>query len=140
MFSIDYKGKTVLVTGKSVPPSLAAKTRRANTVGGGRGIGLAITKAFAEGRLYVKTGPSWLFLAASLTVLAGATIIITYTSKDASPVAAEVSKEFGVPVHVYRCPGEDSKSVDEFVELASKEVGEIDVVVANAGGSPRPME
>jgi sorbose reductase len=62
-------------------------------------------------------------------------VIITYTSKDASPVAQEVSKQYGVGVHAYRCPGEDSKAVDEFVEKASQEIGEIDVVVANAGES-----
>jgi len=96
MIPIDYKGKVVLVTG------------------GGRGIGLAITEAFAEG---------------------GATLIITYQSRDPSPIAAQLSQKYGVPVHVYHCPGENSKIVDEVVEKASKEVGEIDVVVCNAGVS-----
>ncbi|WVF69250.1 hypothetical protein IAT40_004026 [Kwoniella sp. CBS 6097] len=94
MISIDLKGKVVLVTG------------------GGRGIGLAITRSFAE---------------------AGATLAITYTSTDPSSIAEEISKEFGVPVHVYHCDAEDSKRTDEMIEQISKEIGEIDVVVANAG-------
>jgi NAD(P)-dependent dehydrogenase (short-subunit alcohol dehydrogenase family) len=84
-------------------------------VGGGRGIGLALTRAFAE---------------------AGATVVITYTSKDPSSVAADVSKEFSVPVHVYHCPGEKSDVVDSMVEKIAKDVGEVDVVVANAGEYP----
>ena len=83
-------------------------------LGGGRGIGLAITRAFAEG---------------------GATVVITYNSSDPSSTAASVSSEFGVPVHVYHCPGEKSEIVDEVVERVSKEVGDIDIVIANAGVS-----
>ena len=67
--------------------------------------------------------------------IAGATIIVTYTSKDASDAVKPISEKYGVPIHVYRCPGEESKVVDEVVEKASKEVGEIDVVVVNAGVS-----
>jgi len=46
-----------------------------------------------------------------------------------------ISEKYGVPIHVYRCPGEESKVVDEVVEKASKEIGEIDIVVVNAGVS-----
>ena len=67
--------------------------------------------------------------------LAGATIIVTYTSKDATDAVKPISEKYGVPIHVYRCPGEESKVVDEVVEKASKEVGEIDIVVVNAGTS-----
>lgn len=84
------------------------------TSGGGRGIGLAITRAFAEG---------------------GATVVITYNSSDPSSTAASVSKEFGVPIHVYHCPGEKSDIVDDVVEKVAKDVGEIDIVIANAGVS-----
>ncbi|WVQ96748.1 hypothetical protein IAU59_003855 [Kwoniella sp. CBS 9459] len=94
MISIDLKGKVVLVTG------------------GGRGIGLAITRSFAE---------------------AGATLAITYTSTDPSSTAKDISREFNVPVHVYHCDAEDSKRTDEMIEQISKDVGEIDIVVANAG-------
>lgn len=69
--------------------------------------------------------------------VAGATIIVTYTSKDATDAVKPISEKYGVPIHVYRCPGEESKVVDEVVEKASKEVGEIDVVVVNAGESGR---
>ncbi|WWC61618.1 uncharacterized protein I303_104202 [Kwoniella dejecticola CBS 10117] len=94
--SIDYTGKIVFITG------------------GGRGIGLAITAAFAK---------------------AGATVIVTYTSKDPKDVVKKISDEHGVPIHVYYCPGEDTARVNEVIELASKEVGEVDVVVPNAGVS-----
>jgi NADP-dependent 3-hydroxy acid dehydrogenase YdfG len=58
---------------------------------------------------------------------------VTYTSKDATDAVKPISEKYGVPIHVYRCPGEESKVVDEVVEKASKEVGEIDIVVVNAG-------
>ncbi|WVR06283.1 hypothetical protein IAU60_003313 [Kwoniella sp. DSM 27419] len=94
MISIDFKGKIVLVTG------------------GGRGIGQAITRAFAE---------------------AGATVVITYTSSDPTSTAEAISKEFGVAVHVYKCAAEDSEKTNEMIDQIAKDVGEIDVVVANAG-------
>ncbi|RSH82080.1 uncharacterized protein EHS24_008284 [Apiotrichum porosum] len=90
----DLHGKIALVTG------------------GGRGIGLAITRALAQ---------------------AGATVIITYTAKDPTAVATAISQEFGVPVHVYYCPGEKSEVVNLVFEQASAEVGEVDLVIANAG-------
>jgi NADP-dependent 3-hydroxy acid dehydrogenase YdfG len=61
---------------------------------------------------------------------------VTYTSKDATDAVKPISEKYSVPIHVYRCPGEESKVVDEVVEKASKEVGEIDIVVVNAGTSP----
>lgn len=45
MINIDYKGKVVLITGESID---LVKERELIS-GGGRGIGLAITTAFAEG-------------------------------------------------------------------------------------------
>ncbi|ORY31387.1 hypothetical protein BCR39DRAFT_526392 [Naematelia encephala] len=82
--------------------------------GGGRGIGLGIAKAFAE---------------------AGATLIITYTSTNPAATAQAIEKQYGVKVHVYYCPAEKSDLVDEMVEEVAAEVGEIDVVIANAGVS-----
>lgn len=64
---------------------------------------------------------------------AGATVIITYTSKDPRDVVKAVAEEFGVGIHVYHCPGEDTPRVNEVIALASQEVGEVDVVIANAG-------
>lgn len=128
MFTIDYKGKTVLITGMSSSIDLNW---------------LAGVSSWAEGQVVVEESDSQsprrlqrvshFSEDPKVNGPAGATLIITYTSKDPSSVAEEVSKQYGVPVHVYRCPGEDSKAVDEFVEKASKEVGEIDVVIANAG-------
>ncbi|WWC70451.1 uncharacterized protein I206_104402 [Kwoniella pini CBS 10737] len=94
--TIDYKGKIVFITG------------------GGRGIGLAITTAFAK---------------------AGATVIVTYTSKDPKEIVEKISIEFKVPIHVYYCPGENTNRVNEVIELSSKEIGEIDIVIPNAGVS-----
>jgi len=34
---------------------------------------------------------------------------------------------------MYYCPGGESKKVDEAIDKIAKEVGEIDIVVANAG-------
>ena len=90
---------------------ISLKAERLNP-GGGRGIGLAITRAFAE---------------------AGATVIITYTSKDPSEIAKSVSEEFKTPVHSYYCPGEKSEIVNQVVDKIAKEIGEVDVIVANAG-------
>lgn len=36
---------------------------------------------------------------------------------------------------MYYCPAEESKRIDEVIELASREVGEVDIVIANAGMS-----
>ena len=58
---------------------------------------------------------------------------MTYTSKDPTEVVKKVSEEYSVPIHVYYCPGENTKRVNEVIELVSKEVGEVDVVIANAG-------
>ncbi|WWC89568.1 uncharacterized protein L201_004492 [Kwoniella dendrophila CBS 6074] len=94
--TIDYSGKIVFITG------------------GGRGIGLAITTAFAR---------------------AGATVIITYTSQDPSEVVEKLSEEHKVPIHIYHCPGEDTNRVNEVIDLSSKQVGEVDIVIPNAGVS-----
>ncbi|OCF76349.1 2,4-dienoyl-CoA reductase [Kwoniella mangroviensis CBS 8886] len=94
--TLDYHSKIVFITG------------------GGRGIGLAITTAFAR---------------------AGATIIITYTSKNPQEVVKKLTEEHKVPIHVYHCPGEDTTRVNKVIDLASKEVGEVDIVVPNAGVS-----
>ena len=61
---------------------------------------------------------------------------MTYNSRDPTSVANALSKEFDVPVHSYCCPGEKSEVVNEVVDRIAKEVGEVDVVVANAGELP----
>lgn len=64
---------------------------------------------------------------------AGASLAITYNSQDPSNAIEQISDRYGVPIRVYHCPGEDTARVNEVIELASKEVGEVDVVIANAG-------
>lgn len=93
--TLDFTGKLMLVTG------------------GGRGIGLAISKALAE---------------------AGADVAISYTSKDATPVAKELSDKYGKKIRAFKCEVTKSNEVDALVEQVRKEYNrEIDICVANAG-------
>ncbi|KAL1405740.1 hypothetical protein Q8F55_007410 [Vanrija albida] len=92
--SLDYKGKIAFVSG------------------GGRGIGLAITRALAA---------------------VGATVIITWVSQDPAAEVKKITAETGARVVAYRCAAEKSADVDAVVERAAAEVGEVDLVVANAG-------
>jgi len=81
--------------------------------GGGRGIGLAIATALVK---------------------AGADVAITYTSKDATPVAEDLSKQYGTRVKAYKCEVSQSTDVDRTVEAVQKDYGkQIDIGVANAG-------
>lgn len=67
-------------------------------------------------------------------VAAGADVAITYTSKDATPVAEELSKKHGVRVRAYKCEVSQSSDVDKAVEQVQKDWGkQIDIGVANAG-------
>ena len=64
---------------------------------------------------------------------AGATLVITYTSKDPSQIGRSLEEKYKVKIHIYKCTAEDSAQVDDMVERVSKEVGEVDYVIANAG-------
>ncbi|KAE8540843.1 hypothetical protein D1P53_003207 [Cryptococcus gattii VGV] len=80
--------------------------------GGGRGIGFAISKALAE---------------------AGADVAISYTSKDATPVAKELSDKYGKKIRAFKCEVTKSSEVDALVEQVRNEYNrEIDICVANA--------
>ncbi|ORX39336.1 hypothetical protein BD324DRAFT_619289 [Kockovaella imperatae] len=94
--------------------SIDFRSKTAIVTGGGRGIGLGITEALAG---------------------AGANVIITYTSTDPTELAQTLGAKYGVKIHVYRCRAEDSTQVNEMVERISKEIGEVDFVIANAGVS-----
>ncbi|KAM0753129.1 NAD(P)-binding protein [Meredithblackwellia eburnea MCA 4105] len=80
--------------------------------GGGRGIGVDIAKGLAE---------------------AGAHLAITYNATPANVLANELAQTYGVRVRAYKMPAEDSRKIDETVQLVTKEMGEIDIVIANAG-------
>jgi sorbose reductase len=118
--SIDFAGKLVLVTG------------------GGRGIGLAITEAIAEGSSRL-TFPSVYnndldLLMLIITLVAGADIAITYTSTDATQTAESISQKFGVQVKAFKCNVNSSSEVDKTVEDVQKAFGkEIDIGINNAG-------
>ncbi|KAL7420638.1 hypothetical protein Q5752_004589 [Cryptotrichosporon argae] len=93
--TLDFAGKLAVVTG------------------GGRGIGLAIAKALAEG---------------------GADVAITYTSKDAAPVADELSRTYGTRVKAFKCEVTVSAEVDAAVTAIEAAYGQkVDIGVANAG-------
>lgn len=93
--SIDFSGKLVLLTG------------------GGRGIGLGIARALAQG---------------------GADLAITYTSKDAHDVAKTLSSEFGVKCEAFKCDVAKSDEVDRTVQEVVEAFGrKVDIGVANAG-------
>ncbi|KAI5454154.1 hypothetical protein NCC49_004220 [Naganishia albida] len=95
MISLDFKDKLVLVTG------------------GGRGIGLEITRAIAE---------------------AGADLAITYTSKDCSALAEALAKDFSVKVKAYKCDTADSEQVNQCIEDIQRDFGkQTDIAICNAG-------
>ncbi|MCY4381860.1 MAG: SDR family NAD(P)-dependent oxidoreductase [Nitrospinae bacterium] len=86
--------------------------RRAFVTGGGRGIGRAIALKFAE---------------------AGADVAVAArTSSEIDAVAGEI-QETGRRSLAIPCDVGDSKAVDEAVQQTSRELGGVDVLVANAG-------
>lgn len=58
---------------------------------------------------------------------------MTYNSTSADQLALELSEEYGVKVGSYKMPAEDSAAIESTVQLVTKEMGEIDVIIANAG-------
>jgi hypothetical protein len=66
--------------------------------------------------------------------LAGADVAITYTSKDSSELAQQLSKEFSVTVRAYKCDTANSSEVDQSVQDIKREFGkDVDIAICNAG-------
>lgn len=64
----------------------------------------------------------------------GADVALSYTSKDASEVAADLSNTYGTKVRAYRCEVKSSEDVNKLVEDVERDYGKkVDIGVANAG-------
>ena len=86
--------------------------RRAFVTGGGRGIGRAIALKFAE---------------------AGADVAVAARTRAEIDAVAEEIQKTGRRSLAIPCDVGDSKEVDEAVQQTSRELGGVDVLVANAG-------
>ena len=93
--------------------------KAAIVTGAGRGIGAACAQAFAE---------------------AGADVVLAARTKDQLDEVAEQIAERGRRGIVVPCDVSDTANLEELVRRAIDELGRIDVVVNNAGGSmPQPF-
>ncbi|KAI8372921.1 uncharacterized protein BYT42DRAFT_578566 [Radiomyces spectabilis] len=91
----SLKGKTALVTG------------------GGRGLGLNMSKALAD---------------------AGANVAVTYVSNAKTvEIAEDIAKQYGVKCKAYKVEVADADDVKRSFEQVYKDFGAIDIFVANAG-------
>jgi len=95
-----------------MPAVIDLKGKLAIVTGGGRGLGIDLVKALAD---------------------AGADVAITYNATPADALAEEIVKTYGVKCRAYKMPAEDSSAIEETVKLITKEMGELDLIVANAG-------
>ncbi|WOO80326.1 Sorbose reductase SOU1 [Vanrija pseudolonga] len=96
-----------------MPITLDYSSKLILITGGGRGIGYAIARALAS---------------------AGATLALTYTSKDCSEVAAALEHEFGITVKTFKAEASDSADTDRLVADVEAAFGKkVDIAIANAG-------
>lgn len=90
------------------------KGKNAFVTGGSRGIGLEIVTGLAE---------------------AGANVGFSYSTtsaKEASDLASKIAKETGTTIKAYQSDVRDVKAINGTIEQVSKDLGSLEIVVANA--------
>ncbi|KAL8279138.1 hypothetical protein RQP46_008394 [Phenoliferia psychrophenolica] len=97
---------------RSLPVTIDLKGKLVLVTGGGRGLGIDIVKGVAE---------------------AGANVAITYNATPADDLAKQIEKDYGVKCLAFKMPASDSKMIDQVVAEVTAKMGELDVIIANAG-------
>ncbi|CAO3641172.1 uncharacterized protein ATC70_013342 [Mucor velutinosus] len=96
-------------------PEFSLKDKVAVVTGGGRGLGLEMSRALAE---------------------SGANVAIMFVSSEKThDTAAQIAKDYNVTCKAYKADIVDPVAVKEAVDQIYKDFGAIDVFVANAGVS-----
>ncbi|EEB09808.2 short chain dehydrogenase [Schizosaccharomyces japonicus yFS275] len=96
----------------SVMDLFSLKGKITLVLGGSRGIGAAVVRAFAE---------------------AGATVYFTYkSSNNCKKMAKDLAEKYDVPVFAVHCDATDEKSIQDVISNIAMS-GNLDVVVSNAG-------
>ncbi|CAO3695923.1 unnamed protein product [Rhizopus stolonifer] len=94
-------------------PLFSLKGKKAIVTGGARGIGLEMSKALAE---------------------SGADVAMMYVSNDkAKDLAAEIGKQYNVFCQAYKAEITNAEEVTKVIDQIVKEMGGVDIFVANAG-------
>ncbi|KAL7412324.1 reductase with broad range of substrate specificity [Mrakia frigida] len=96
----------------SIKSLFSLKGKTAIVTGGGSGIGLAVSQAYAE---------------------AGANVAIIYNSTNQDHIAEEIAKEFGVKVKAFKCNVSLYEDIEKVFGEIAKEFGQYDIMVANSG-------
>ena len=95
---------------------LSLINKRAIVTGAAQGLGLAISRRFAE---------------------AGAAVIVSDVNESLAGIAAGELRETGKSAWAYGCDVSDETQVKEMVDFAVKQMGGVDILVNNAGIFPR---
>jgi 7-alpha-hydroxysteroid dehydrogenase len=107
------------VTGRSWQEAFSLPGRVAIVTGAGRGIGAATARTYAE---------------------AGADLVLAARTKEQLDAVADDIRAMGRRALVIPCDVNENEAVEDIVAQTMNELGRIDVVVNNAGGSmPRPF-
>ena len=81
--------------------------------------------------LVLRTGT---LIQTSIPISAGADIALTYTSRDATEIAAALARDHNVKAHAFKCDVADSSQVAKAIEDVEKHFGKkVDIGIANAG-------